>query len=144
MPPDSEFVAGNPEDLARFARTLAADLGPGSVLALTGDLGAGKTHLCQALASALGVTVPVTSPTFTLVHEYPSARLPVFHFDFYRAEAAAEILALGWDDYLDREGVVVAEWADKFPGLFPADTLWIHLEILGPTRRALRITSLRP
>jgi len=134
------LVVEDLEGLAGFARELSAELDPGSVLALTGDLGSGKTHLCQAIAAALGVTVPVTSPTFTLVHEYPRGRVPIFHFDFYRARSAEEVIALGWDDYLDRDGLILAEWADKFPELFPPGTRWCHLAILGPTRRSLRLS----
>jgi tRNA threonylcarbamoyladenosine biosynthesis protein TsaE len=114
---------------------IASWLRAGDVVALTGDLGAGKTHLSKAIVSALGSEDSVTSPTFTLVHEYASGRLPVSHFDFYRAERPEEIVALGWDDYLDRGDVILVEWADKFPELFPAPTRWIKLEVAGPARR---------
>ncbi len=114
---------------------IAAGLRGGDVVALTGDLGAGKTHLCKAIVSGLGGWDSVTSPTFTLVHEYASGRLPVSHFDFYRAERLEEIVALGWDEYLDRGDVILVEWADKFPGLFPAETRWLKLEVDGPARR---------
>jgi len=99
----------------------------GEVFALCGPLGAGKTTWTRGLVAGLGSRALVTSPTFTLVHEYPDGRLPAFHFDFHRAAAAAEILALGWDDYLERDGVVVVEWADLFPELFPAGAHWLHL-----------------
>lgn len=80
-------------------------------------------------------------PDFTLLHEYPDGRLPVFHFDFHRAGQAAEILAIGWDDYLEREGVVVAEWADRFPELFPPGTRWLRLRHDGAIRWLAEETS---
>ncbi|MBU6303172.1 MAG: tRNA (adenosine(37)-N6)-threonylcarbamoyltransferase complex ATPase subunit type 1 TsaE [Verrucomicrobia bacterium] len=117
---------------------IASRLQPGDVVALTGELGAGKTHLCKAIVRGLGSREVVTSPTFTLVHEYPSGRIPVSHFDFYRAARRDEIVALGWDDYLDRGDVILVEWADKFPELFSAGTQWIHLAVDGSTRRLVR------
>jgi len=112
-------------------RELAEGLRPGAVVALVGGLGAGKTHLTKGLAAGLGFAGEVTSPTFTLVHEWtgPGMRLPVFHFDFYRLDSAAEALAIGWDDYLDAGGVCVVEWADKFPELLPAQTQWWRLVV---------------
>ena len=112
------------EALGRAAGLAAA---AGEVFALCGPLGAGKTTWTRGLVDGLGSRAVVTSPTFTLVHEYPDGRLPVFHFDFHRATAAGEILALGWDDYLERGGVVVVEWADLFPELFPPETRWRRL-----------------
>jgi tRNA threonylcarbamoyladenosine biosynthesis protein TsaE len=108
--------------------TLGASLFPGSVIALTGGLGAGKTHFCQGIVRSLGSHAPVTSPTFSLVHEYRDGRWPVFHFDFYRMETSAEVIALGWDDYLDAGGVCLVEWADRFPELIPPEAQWWALE----------------
>ncbi|RFC45573.1 MAG: tRNA threonylcarbamoyladenosine biosynthesis protein TsaE [Verrucomicrobia bacterium] len=124
-----------------LGREIASALGGGDVLALCGDLGAGKTHLCKAIVSGLGSPDIVTSPTFTLLHEYRSGRLPVSHFDFYRAEGAGEILALGWDEYLDRGDVLLVEWADKFPELFPAHTRWFRLEVDGAERRLVTMEA---
>ena len=87
--------------------------------------------------AGLGCAAEVTSPTFTLVHEYRGGRLPVFHFDFYRIDAAEEILAVGWDDYLDEGGVIIAEWADKFPDLLPAHTAWWRLDLAPGGGRTL-------
>ncbi len=122
----------------QLGASIAADLCGGSVLALTGELGAGKTRLTQAIVRALGGGDVVTSPTFTLVQEYREGRLPVFHFDFYRIENADEVIAAGWDDYLDEGGVVIAEWADKFPEIFPEETVWWELEQRGEGRLARR------
>ena len=121
--------------------TLAADLRAGDVIALTGGLGAGKTHFTKGLVRGLGGGEEVTSPTFTLVHEYLTGRLPVFHFDFYRMEKAGEVTAIGWDEYLDARGVCIVEWADRFPGLLPPDAQWWSLVPEGTGRR-LRQTTL--
>ena len=119
-----------PQETVAFGRRLAADARSGDVWALVGDLGAGKTHFVQGVAAGLGVELVATSPTFTLVHEYAGGRLPVFHFDFYRLESAAEALALGWEEYLDEgEGLTLVEWADKFPDLLPPGTRWLRFEI---------------
>lgn len=109
-----------------FGRRYAAQVRAGDVLALTGELGAGKTHFVKGLADGLGANVDVTSPTFTLIHEYPSGRLPLFHFDLYRLESEDELLRIGFDDYLDARGVLAIEWADKFPELMPAPTRWLR------------------
>ena len=120
-------------------KSLAAVLGAGEVIALSGGLGAGKTHFTKGLVAGLGGTEEVTSPTFTLVHEYHSGRLPVFHFDFYRMESEGEVTGIGWDEYLDAGGVCVVEWADRFPALLPAGTQWWALEAEGDGRRLRRI-----
>jgi tRNA threonylcarbamoyladenosine biosynthesis protein TsaE len=106
---------------------LAATLRGGEVLGLTGDLGSGKTHLVKGLAAGLGHTGQVTSPTFTLVHEYAGGRLPLHHFDLYRLEDPSELLQIGLDDYLASRGVLALEWAEKFRDLLPRTTLWLTL-----------------
>lgn len=128
-------IVENIEEMNLLGREIAAGLEAGDVVALCGDLGAGKTHLCKAIVAGLGAGETVTSPTFTLVHEYGTGRLPVSHFDFYRAEQPEEIVALGWDDYLDRGDVILVEWADKFPELFPEHTTWVQLTVAGPCQR---------
>lgn len=120
-----------------LGRETASGLVAGDTLALVGDLGAGKTQFTKGLVAGLGCTAPVTSPTFTLVHEYTGGRLPVFHFDFYRLESAEELLNIGWDDYLDAAGVAVVEWADKFPELLPHGTQWWHFSIASDGVRLL-------
>ena len=77
----------------------------------------------------MGFSGPVTSPTFSLVHEYRGGRLPVFHFDFYRLDSAEALLGIGWDEFLDDDGVVIAEWADLFPELMPPETRWLRFEV---------------
>ena len=109
-----------------FGRDFATTLRNGDVIAITGDLGAGKTHFVKGLAAGLGGDIAVTSPTFTLVHEYPCDRLPLFHFDFYRLESADEVRDIGFDDYLAGGGIIAIEWADKFPELLPPEARWLR------------------
>ncbi len=133
----SAFATASPEETSALGCRLAADARPGDVWALAGDLGAGKTHFVQGVAAGMGASGPATSPTFTLVHEYPGGRIPVFHFDFYRLENASEALALGWEEYIDDGGgLTLVEWADKFPALLPPGTRWLRFEIgEGDVRR---------
>ena len=91
--------------MQELGRQAAAQVSSGSVIALVGGLGAGKTHWAKGLVAGLGSAAEVTSPTFGLVHEYPGGRVPVFHLDFYRLETPEELLGLGWDEYLDAGGV---------------------------------------
>jgi len=106
----------------------------GEVLALVGDLGAGKTTLTRGIVEGLGYQQEVTSPTFALVQEYLGGRLEVFHFDFYRVEHEHELLDLGWDDYLDRQGLIIVEWPALFPNLLPKNTRWLKLSHEGEGR----------
>lgn len=102
---------------------------PGTVIALVGGLGAGKTHWTKGFVASAGSSAEVTSPTFGLIHEYHGGRFPIFHLDFYRLESARELIALGWDELLEQEGVVIAEWGDKFPELLPDNTRWLRFTI---------------
>jgi tRNA threonylcarbamoyladenosine biosynthesis protein TsaE len=125
------------EQTRALAGRLAALLHPGDVLALVGDLGAGKTRLVQGLARGLGVpeTVPVTSPTFTLLASYRQGRLPLFHFDLYRLCKDEDLERIGAEEYLWGEGVCAVEWAERVPGALPEDALWILISFIGETRR---------
>ena len=118
------IISHSPNDTFLLGRQLAETFRGGEVIALDGDLGAGKTHFVKGLAAGLGYTGDVTSPTFTLVHEYPGGRLPLFHFDFYRLESEGEALRIGLDEYLEFGGIAAIEWAGKFPALLPRDTKW--------------------
>lgn len=117
------------EDTLNWGRFLASTLKSGDVVALVGNLGAGKTHATKGIIAGLASKAEVSSPTFTLVHEYIGGRMPAYHFDFYRLDSAEEVLGVGWDDYLAGDGVVVVEWADRFPELFPDGTRWFHFRI---------------
>ena len=103
----------SPEETEAVGRKLAAQLQPGDVLAYYGDLGAGKTAFTSGLAAGLGVTEPVTSPTYTIVNEYLSGHLPLFHFDMYRLGSADALFDIGWEDYLARGGICAVEWSEN-------------------------------
>ena len=107
---------------------LAGELPRSGVVLLIGNLGAGKTTLAKGIVRGRGAAErdDVSSPTFTLIHEYLGGRLPVYHFDFYRLEDENEALKIGLDEYLDGDGVCVIEWADKFPALLPPHTRWLR------------------
>lgn len=124
----SLIVLSTISDTLSLGEKLGAEAHAGAVIALCGGLGSGKTHLSKGITAGLGSAAEVTSPTFTLVHEYRGGRLPVFHFDFYRMAAPEEVLALGWDEYLEAGGVCIVEWADLFPMLLPDHTAWWRLE----------------
>ncbi len=132
-------TSNSAEETIAFAREWARSLRPNDVVGLVGDLGAGKTHFVKGLLEGLGGTEEVTSPTFTLLHEYRSGRMPLYHFDFYRLALPVEIDEIGWHEYLEDGGVTVIEWADRFPELLPARTRWMRLEELAASER--RITE---
>lgn len=123
------IISHNPGETFAAGQSLGAGLKPGDVVALDGDLGAGKTQFMKGIAAGLGFEGEVTSPTFTLLHEYTGGRLQMFHFDFYRVENEDEALRIGLDDYLGAGGVVVIEWAGKFPALLPACSRWLRLRM---------------
>ena len=108
-----EFVSDSVEQTEALGARLAGALGPGAVVAFTGDLGAGKTAFIRGLARGLGVPGRVTSPTFTIVDEHEGGRLPLFHFDLYRLGGADELYDIGWEDYLARGGVCAVEWSER-------------------------------
>ena len=108
-----EYRTTGPEETEALGEALAQRLKPGSVVAFTGDLGAGKTAFTRGLARGLGSEENVTSPTFTIVNEYEGGRLPLFHFDMYRLESSDELFDIGWEDYLRRGGVCAVEWSEK-------------------------------
>ena len=121
----AEYRSSSPADTCALASLVAGRLRPGDVLALHGDLGAGKTCFVQGLGAALRVREPVHSPTFTLINEYHGA-LPLYHVDLYRLAGSAEALDLGLDEYLDGDGVTVIEWAERAGSALPPRT--IHIE----------------
>lgn len=116
------------DEALAWGSQLAPTLVAGDVIALCGTLGAGKTQITRGIVAGMNSNAAVTSPTFTLVHEYLDGRLPVFHFDFYRMDSAAEVIGIGWDEFLTEPGVIVVEWADMFPDLLPPHTRWFQIE----------------
>jgi tRNA threonylcarbamoyladenosine biosynthesis protein TsaE len=130
-------TSDSPSETERAGREFASDLPAGSVVALVGQLGAGKTQFVKGLVAGLGTPAEVTSPTFTLVHEYLGGRLPVYHFDFFRLEDRQSAERIGLDEYLFGDGISVIEWADKFPELIPPGATWLSFEIAGGNRRVI-------
>lgn len=129
------LLTGSADETARAGEMLAALLEPGDVLALAGDLGAGKTCLVQGIARGLGVDEPVTSPTFNLLLVHPG-RLTLYHFDLYRLDDVLELDDIGFYETLEADGVSAIEWGDRFPGALPVDHLSIVIHLAeGGLRR---------
>lgn len=106
-------ITKSPEQTELLGKKLAEFLRPGDVIAYYGDLGAGKTAFTRGLAAGLGIREAVTSPTYTIVNEYLSGRMPLFHFDMYRLSSSEELFDIGWEDYLARGGVCAVEWSEN-------------------------------
>ncbi len=133
-----ERVTASPEETERLGGWLAGLLVPGDVVALDGEIGAGKTCFIRGLARGLGVPRIVSSPTFVLVNQY-SGRLPLFHLDAYRTESLTELLDIGFDEYVHGPGVTVIEWAARLEPLLPAGTIRVHIAGLGDEPRTIDI-----
>jgi tRNA threonylcarbamoyladenosine biosynthesis protein TsaE len=134
------FTSTNESDTDRLGAALASALPPGTVIALVGTLGAGKTRLVQAVAAALGVPrANVTSPTFVLVNEYHGGRVPIYHFDTYRLKDDDEFLNLGPDEYFDGKGLTFVEWADRVEALLPVDRIEVNIDVTDETNRQITI-----
>lgn len=118
---------------------LAAALEPGDIIAMVGNLGTGKTTLSKYIAEGLGVTEALSSPTFNIVKEYRSGRLPLFHFDVYRLSSGDDIVDIGAEDYLYGDGVCLIEWADIVADILPEETIVIRLEY-GENEGAREVT----
>lgn len=121
-----------------IAKSLASSLNPGTVIALDGELGAGKTVFVKGIAMGLGIFENITSPTFTIVKEY-SGRLKLYHFDVYRIEDSSELFEIGFDEYINGEGVSVIEWAVNIEDTLPSDTIYINIEGSGYSQRKIEI-----
>jgi len=117
----------SPEETWQLAAELADELEPGTVIALHGDLGAGKTCFIQGYAAALGIDEPITSPTYTIIGEY-EGRLTLHHIDLYRLSGPEEALGLGLEEYFDVNGITAIEWAERAEGLLPPDLLHIQIK----------------
>jgi tRNA threonylcarbamoyladenosine biosynthesis protein TsaE len=132
-------------DTDRLGAALAEALPPGTVVGLIGTLGAGKTRLVQAVASAFGVPPQaVTSPTFVLVNEYSGGRTPIYHFDTYRLKDDDEFLNLGPEEYFDSNGITFVEWSDRVAELLPAERIEIFIEVTGESQRSVSIRGTSP
>lgn len=130
------------EETEQLGARLAEQLHGGEVIAYTGDLGAGKTAFTRGLAWGLGITERVTSPTFTIVNEYPNGRLPLFHFDMYRLGSSDELYDIGWEDYLSRGGVCAVEWSEVVEDAIEGNVIRIDLKNgTSPDCRLITITG---
>ena len=133
-----EFFTDSPKETEKLGQALGAVLQPGTVLAYEGDLGAGKTAFTRGLARGLGAVEAVTSPTYTIVNEYLSGRIPLFHFDMYRLTSADELWDIGWEDYLDRGGVCAVEWSENVAEAME-DAIRVRIEKTGEESRKITI-----
>ena len=140
-------ITKSPEQTELLGKKLAELLRPGDVIAYYGDLGAGKTAFTRGLAAGLGIREAVTSPTYTIVNEYLSGRMPLFHFDMYRLSSSEELFDIGWEDYLARGGVCAVEWSENVEDALtdaisitiekdPAQLDWRKITIEGGARFA--------
>jgi tRNA threonylcarbamoyladenosine biosynthesis protein TsaE len=135
------IISSSERETEQAGARLVSALGPGSVVALYGGLGAGKTAFVRGMAEGLGIEGGVSSPTFTVVNEYPG-RTPLFHFDMYRLSGPDELYGIGWDDYLDRGGICAVEWSENVEAAFGADTVRVRIERSGDGERIITIEGL--
>ncbi len=136
------FTSASPAETEAIGAALACRLMPGDVIAYRGALGAGKTAFTRGLARGLGISEPVTSPTYTIVNEYLDGRLPLFHFDMYRLSDSDELFDLGWEDYLARNGVCAVEWSENVADVLEDPiTVTIERDPSDDNRRRITITG---
>ena len=137
-----QITTHSADETQALGQKLASRLAPGDVIAYFGDLGAGKTAFIRGLAQGLGITDPVTSPTYTIVNEYLSGRIPLFHFDMYRLSSSDELFDIGWEDYLSRGGVCAVEWSENVEdALQDAIRVTIEKDADEPDTRHITITG---
>ncbi len=137
-----QLISNSTAETEAFGEQLASSLLPGTVLALCGSLGAGKTAFTRGLARGLGFTGRVTSPTFTIVNEYEGT-IPLFHFDLYRLSSCDELFDIGWDDYLARGGICAVEWSERAGEALPEDTVFVDIrhDEADENRRTITVTG---
>ena len=131
-------VSGSEAKTESLGERLGTALTPGKVVALFGDLGAGKTVFVRGIARGMGITGRVTSPTFTIVNEY-FGKIPLFHFDMYRLASSDELYGIGWDDYLARDGVCVIEWSERVEDALPAAAIRVTLARISESERWITV-----
>ena len=137
---DTVITTSSAEETMALGEKLGARLEPGDVLALFGDLGAGKTTLTKGIARGLKLPADIHSPTFTLIHEHPG-KIPLYHVDLYRLSTEEEIETLGLDEYIYSDGITIIEWADRMEATLPSDRLDITLRMKGDNERELRFST---
>ena len=131
-----EYISHSPAQTEALGEALGKIIQSGTVIAYRGDLGAGKTAFTRGLARGLGITDSVTSPTYTIVNEYLSGRLPLFHFDMYRLNSSDELFDIGWEDYLERGGVCAVEWSENVADALE-DAVTVTIEKCGEESRRI-------
>lgn len=131
-----KIITHNEKETEAAGAELAERLAPGSVVAMYGDLGAGKTAFVRGMSRGLGINFPVSSPTFTVVNEYPG-KVPLFHFDMYRLGSADELFDIGWDDYLERGGICAVEWSENVEEAFEPGTVKVLIRKLSENEREI-------
>lgn len=136
------MLTHSPEETRAFGRRLAEQLLPGDVLLFYGNLGAGKSEMTRGIAEGLGVSGPVTSPSFTILNVYDDGRMPLYHFDWYRLESAEELYEMGMDEYLGGDGVAVVEWPTQCPEAIPDTHLAVTLKPVGESDREITLTPM--
>ncbi len=144
-----EFISKNVKQTGKIAKKFSKELNPLDVITMRGDLGAGKTTFTKALGKALKIKEPITSPTFTIMNEYMSGKMPLYHFDMYRIENDDEIYELGLSDYFIynpessiKQGVCVIEWAENIENIIPKKHIEISIEKIDDTTRKINIERL--
>ena len=135
-----EFITNSPLETEAVGEALGKILKPGSILAYEGDLGAGKTAFTRGLARGLGAAEMVTSPTYTIVNEYLSGRMPLFHFDMYRLASSDDLWDIGWEDYLERGGVCAVEWGENVADAMEG-AITVCIQKTGEDSRKITITG---
>lgn len=137
-----EFMTNTTQQTEALGCALGQRLQAGEIVAYYGDLGAGKTAFTRGLARGLGIREPVTSPTYTIVNEYESGRLPLFHFDLYRLSGADDLFDIGWEDYLRRGGICAVEWSERVPEVLEgAIRVTILADAEAPEQRTVQIDT---
>ena len=137
----TEFVSSSPEETEALGERIARRLRPGSVVALRGGLGSGKTHLTKGIARGLGISEQITSPTYTIITEYP-ARIPLYHIDAWRLSGDEDFENSGALELLAGNGISVIEWSERLPRSLPGGAITVAIEITGPEERVIRISGL--
>lgn len=126
-----KYITKNEAETIELGKKLALNLKPGSTVAVTGDLGAGKTIFVKGIAKGLSINEYITSPTFTLIHSYKGMDITLHHFDVYRIANEDELFEIGFFEYLNSGDICVIEWADLIKSLIPSDSVWVHIDRYG-------------
>lgn len=137
----SEVLIKTESEMIEYGKQLGTQSKPGDSLGLIGDLGAGKTHFTKGFALGIQCESQVTSPTFSLLHEYREGSSCLYHFDLYRLESEMELIEIGWEDYIEIDGICIVEWADKFPEIMPEKMKWLEFQVLDDGIRSIKEVS---